>query len=155
MIEIFDFFRVSFENGQPIPILVLLLDLISYMRSVSDSVCLSMYVCVCVSVCMSVCFKCFLSDNRSELLMRSLCCLRFFRYILCNFSNSCRQRVIFFHQMHSSYIFFPKISFLLDPICYIGRLLDSVSVCVCVCLCVSFQRLLSANRSPMFRKLSS
>ena len=38
---------------------------------------------------------------------------------------------------------------LLDPICSMGRVSDSVSVCV------SVQRILSANRSTMLRNLSS
>ena len=36
-----------------------------------------------------------------------------------------------------------------------GRVSDLVFVCVCLSVCMSFQRILSANRSPKLRKLSN
>ena len=35
---------------------------------------------------------------------------------------------------------FPLDLSLLDPICYMGRISDSVSLCVCVCVCVCLSR---------------
>ena len=44
---------------------------------------------------------------------------------------------------------------LLDPICYMGRVSDSICVSVYLSVCLSFQRFLSANRSPLVINLWS
>ena len=111
-----------------------------------DCVCLFVYLFVHLFVCQRFLLSLLLRHLFYEL--RKFCvCLYKILFVWLSMYSSIRT--------FGSYCF-PDIRFclsLLDPISYMGRVSDSVSVCVCVSVCLSFQRYLSANRSPLLINL--